>query len=176
MEDKILISSEEIQKRVKELGKQITEDYQGKEIVVVGVLTGAYVFVADLLREVKTPIERLEFISISSYGDSMESSGNVRMYLDLKKDIKDKHVLIIEDIVDTGLTLHSLMELFEARHPASIKLASLLYKPAREKYKINIDYLGFTIDDHFVYGYGLDLFSKCRHVPHVAIYSGEAKK
>ncbi len=176
MNSDIMISSESIQSRIKELGKQITEDYKGKKIVVIGVLTGAYVFCADLLREIKVPVELLEFVSVSSYGDSTESSGNVRMYLDLKRDIKDKHILIIEDIVDTGLTLHSLMEIFERRHPASIKLASLLHKPAKSKHKIDIDYLGFTIEDKFVYGYGLDLFGTARELPHIAIYNGEPKK
>jgi len=174
--DKILINQEQIKERIKELGAQINRDYQGKELVVVGVLTGAFMFTADLLREIKVPIERLEFISISSYGHSTESSGNIRVYLDLKKDIENKHVLLIEDIVDTGLTIHHLMELFEGRKPATVKLASLLYKPAREKFKINIDYLGFTIDNHFVYGYGLDLFGQSRNIPHIAIYSGDIKE
>ena len=165
------ISQEQIAARVRELGEQINRDYEDKEIVVVGVLTGAFMFCADLIREIKVPV-KIEFMSAASYGDDTESSGNVKIRLDLKHDIKDKHVLVVEDIVDTGLTITSLLTMLKARHPASIRLASLLHKPARSIHKVHIDYLAFKIEDNFVIGYGLDYAERYRELPYIGIYQG----
>ena len=166
----VFISEEQIQTRIKELGEQITRDFNGEEVTVVGVLNGAFMFVADLVRTMELPIV-LEFIKASSYGDGTTSSGKVDITLDLQKDIKDKNVLVIEDIVDTGLTLTGLLEDFKQRNPKNLKLASLLYKPARCKHKVNIDYLGFEIEDKFVIGYGLDYAGKYRELPYIGVYS-----
>lgn len=168
---KVYLSEEKIQKRIQELADQINRDYAGKELMVVGVLNGAFMFCADLIRKIKVPIT-LEFISASSYGDGTESSGRVNINMDIKRDMKGQHVLLIEDIVDTGLTLSSLMRVLETRNPASMKLCSFLYKPARLKHPVNIDYLAFEIEDHFVIGYGLDYAGKYRELPYVGIYEG----
>lgn len=163
------ISSEKIKERICQMGAEISGDYAGKEIVVVGILNGAFMFCADLVREIKSPV-RLDFMLTSSYGDGTVSSGNIKIKLDMKKSVQNKHVLIVEDIVDTGMTISCLLEMMKARNPASIKLASLLYKPARAKYKIDIDYLGFEIEDKFVIGYGLDLAGRFRELPYIGIY------
>jgi hypoxanthine phosphoribosyltransferase len=168
----VLISESQIKEKVKELAMAIENDYQGKELVVVCVLNGAFVFCSDLVRQVKNSIY-VDFMKASSYGDSTVSSGNLKVDLDLKVDIENKHVLLIEDIVDTGLTLTNILKRLSKRKPASIKLASLLYKEARNKYPVNIDYLGFSIDDLFVIGYGLDYAGKFRELPYIGVYSDE---
>ena len=168
----VLISEAQIKEKVKELAMAIENDYQGKELVVVCVLNGAFVFCSDLVRQVKNSIY-VDFMKASSYGDSTVSSGNLKVDLDLKVDIENKHVLLIEDIVDTGLTLTNILKRLSKRKPASIKLASLLYKEARNKYPVNIDYLGFSIDDLFVIGYGLDYAGKFRELPYIGVYSDE---
>lgn len=166
----VYISEEKIKQRVKELGKQITADYQGEELVVVGVLNGAFVFCADLIREIKLPLY-MEFLGASSYGDSTSSSGNVKITLDLKKDIQGKNILLVEDIIDTGLTISNLFDIFKSRKPKSIKLASLLFKPARLKHPVAIDYLGFEIEDKFVIGHGLDYAGRYRELPYIGVYN-----
>ncbi len=170
MDIEIYISALEIDKRVKELGKEITESYKGEEVVIVGVLNGAFMFLADLIREIKLPLS-LEFMKASSYGDSTKSSENVQIQLDVKSDLKNKNVLIVEDIVDTGLTLSGIVKDFEKRGPKSLKTCSLLFKPARLENKIKIDYLAFEIEDKFVIGYGLDYAGKFRELPYIGIYS-----
>ncbi|HPW40620.1 MAG TPA: hypoxanthine phosphoribosyltransferase, partial [Bacillota bacterium] len=151
----ILISEEEIAKRVKELGKQLAEDYKGKELLVVGILKGCMLFLSDLVRTIDLPLT-LDFMVVSSYGATTKSSGVVRIVKDLEREIEGKDVLIVEDIVDTGLTLSYLVENFKARNPKSVKVCSLLDKPDRRKAQVEIQYIGFKIPDEFVVGYGLD--------------------
>lgn len=163
------ISEEKIKEKVQELAQQITNDYKGKELVVVCVLNGSFMFCADLIRELNLPVT-MEFISVSSYGNEMKSSGKVKIQLDLKNDIKNKDVLLVEDIVDTGLTMTQLIEHLKTKSPRSLKLASLLFKPAKLEHKITIDYLAFEISDKFVVGYGLDLAGRYRELPYIGIY------
>src|SRR5437588_10456549 len=159
-------TSEQIQQRVRELGTQIQRDHQGKELVLVGVLKGAFVFVADLARAIDLPLA-VDFIGLSSYGEATETSGVVKITSDLSKPIEGKHVLVIEDIVDTGLTMRYLLDNLATRHPASVKLCALLNKPQRVRTRIPLDYLGFEIEDRFVVGYGLDAAEKYRNVPFI---------
>ena len=166
----VLISKKQIDQRIIEIAKEIQSDYQNKELVVVCILNGAFVFCADLVRNIQNPIY-VDFMKASSYGDATVSSGNLKIDLDLKVDIENKHVLLIEDIVDTGLTLTNILDRLKKRNPASIKLASLLYKEARNQYPVHIDYLGFSIDDLFVIGYGLDYAGKYRELPYIGVYS-----
>lgn len=162
-----LISAESIRARVDELGRQITNDYAGQEIVVVTVLKGSFIFAADLVRAIDVPLS-VDFLGLRSY-EGTESSGVVQITSDLTKSVEGKHVLVIEDIVDTGLTMQYLLQNLETRKPASVKLASLLHKPARATVKIPIDYLGFTIDDVFVIGYGLDFDQLYRNLPYLGV-------
>lgn len=152
---KVLVSREQIAKRVKELGAQITEDYKGECVTLVCTLRGASIFFADLAREIDGDVV-MDFISASSYGEGTTSSGEVKMIKDLSEPIKDKHVIIVEDIIDTGITLTYLKKLFEARSPRSLKICSLLDKPSRRKVELKGDYIGFEIPNEFVVGYGLD--------------------
>lgn len=170
----VYLSEEKIHNRIKELAQEINTEYAGKELHVIGVLNGAFMFTADLVRHLKIPVT-LEFMSASSYGDGTVSSGELKINLDIKKDIEDKHVLIVEDIVDTGLTLTVLKKNLQERRPASLKLASFLFKPARLEHKVDIDYLAFEIEDHFVIGYGLDYAGRYRELPYVGIYSPEGE-
>jgi hypoxanthine phosphoribosyltransferase len=163
----ILYSTEELSKRVAELGAAITNDFYGKELLVVGVLKGANVFMSDLIREINLPME-LDFIAASSYGHATESSGVVRIMKDLDHSIEDRHVLIVEDIIDTGLTLHYLMDNFQSRGPASLTVCTLLDKPERRKVEIPVDYKGFDIPDEFIVGYGIDYAEKYRNLPYIA--------
>jgi len=161
-----LISAEAIATRVAELGAQITADYRqhaGGDVVVVGVLKGSVIFMADLVRHIALPIY-LDFIGISSYGDATVSSGVVRITQDLSRPIEGKHVIVVEDIVDTGHTVHYLIENLKTRAPASLKLCSLLHKPERAERHVEIDYLGFTIPNKFVVGYGLDVAQQYRNL------------
>lgn len=166
----VYLSEEKIQTRITELAKQICDDYAGEEVVVVGVLNGSFIFMADLVRKMNLPMT-MEFLGASSYGDGTESSGNVKIHLDLRKDIAGKNVLLVEDIVDTGNTIKALQELISGRHAKSVKVCSFLYKPARLIHKVKIDYLAFEIEDHFVIGYGLDYAGKYRELPYVGIWS-----
>jgi hypoxanthine phosphoribosyltransferase len=164
------ISEEDIAKRVKELGQQITKDYEGQEVVIVGVLNGSFLFMADLVREIKVPVQ-IEFMKASSYGDGTTSNGKVDIQLDIKQDITGKNVLVVEDIVDTGLTISGICSDFTNRNPKSLKVCSLLFKPARLTNEVKIDYLAFEIEDKFVIGYGLDYAGRYRELPYIGIYN-----
>lgn len=166
----VILSEDEIRARVRELGRQITEDYKNEDgdLLLVGILKGSFVFLADLARAVDLPID-IDFIGLSSYGDATQSSGVVRLTSDLSRAVEGRHLLVVEDIVDTGLTMRYLLENLRTRGPRSIKLASLLEKPSKNKAGITVDYLGFTIPDQFVVGYGLDAGGKYRNVPFVGV-------
>lgn len=165
-----LISAEAIARRVAEMGAQITSEYapliEKVDVVVVGVLKGSVIFLADLVRHIALPV-KLEFMGVSSYGNETSSSGVVQITQDLSKPIEDKHVILVEDIVDTGHTVHYLLENLALRQPASLKLASLLHKPERQEREVKIDYLGFTIPNKFVVGYGLDAAQQYRNLPFI---------
>lgn len=163
-----LIDAQAIAARVTELGAEITRDYAGMEVVLVPVLKGSFVFAADLARAIDLPVG-IDFLGVRSYGDGKESSGVVEITTDLSHSIAGKHVILVEDIVDTGLTVDYLRENLATRQPASLKIASLLHKPARTRVPVEIDYLGFTIEDVFVVGYGLDCAQKHRNLPHLAV-------
>jgi hypoxanthine phosphoribosyltransferase len=163
-----LYSAEQIARRVMELGAQIERDYQGKELVMLGVLKGSYIFCADLTRAIDLPLS-VDFIGLSSYGEATESSGVVKITSDVTRPIEGKHVLIVEDIVDTGLTMRYLLDNLATRRPASVKLCTLLHKQARARTRIPIDYLGFQIEDRFVVGYGLDANDRYRNVPFIGV-------
>jgi len=164
----ILIPEDEIALRVEALGRAITKDYANQELVVICVLKGAFIFCSDLIKKINCPL-KLEFISLSSYGDSTTSSGNVRLEMDITSNIEGKNVLIVEDIVDSGLTIKKLMELISVRNPKSVKLASLLFKPVKLKHPVKIDYLGFEIEDKFVIGYGLDYAGRYRELSYIGV-------
>jgi hypoxanthine phosphoribosyltransferase len=170
-----LISAEAIATRVAELGAQITAEYaplaEHADGVVVGVLKGSVLFMSDLVRHVAVPLY-MDFIGISSYGDATVSSGVVRITQDLSRPIEGKHVLVVEDIVDTGHTVHYLLENLSTRRPASIKLVSLLHKPERAEREVHIDFLGFTIPNKFVVGYGLDIAQQYRNLPFIGYVQG----
>ena len=163
-----MLSKEEIAARVHELGAQITRDYEGHNLVLVCVLKGSFVFAADLARSIDLPL-RVDFLGVRSYGEGTESSGVVQITQDLSRPIEHEDVLLVEDIVDTGLTIAHLMDLLRTRAPASVKVCSLLHKPARAKVAVHIDYLGFTIEDRFVVGYGLDFDEKYRNLPYIGV-------
>src|SRR3954466_2451009 len=163
-----MISTEKLAARVKELGAQIERDYAGKELVLLGVLKGSYIFISDLARAIDLPLS-VDFIGLSSYGEATESSGVVKITSDLTKPIESKHVLIVEDIVDTGLTMRYLLDNLATRRPASRKLWRARPKPPGARTRIPIDYLGFQIEDRFVVGYGLDAGEKYRSVPFIGV-------
>lgn len=163
----ILVTEEEIRVKVEELGKKITEEYRGRSLILVGVLKGANVFMSDLMRKIDMGIE-IDFISVSSYGSSTESSGVVRILKDLDTEIQGKDVVIVEDIIDSGLTLNYLVGNFKSRKPASVKICTLLDKPERRKVDIKIDYRGFVIPDEFIVGYGIDYAEGYRNLPYIA--------
>lgn len=173
----ILISEEQIAARVAELGRKISEDYLGKELVLVGILKGAVVFLADLMRQISIPL-LVDFVAISSYGPSTRSSGVVKILKDLDESVENKHVLIVEDIIDTGLTLKLsyLKDNLERRKAASVKICTLLDKPARRQVDIEPDYKGFTIPDKFVVGYGLDFGGLYRNLPFIGVLKEEIFK
>jgi len=166
-----LITAAEIDRRVRELGEQISADYEGREIALVCVLRGALIFTADLIRCLRVPA-RVDFIAISSYEDGTESSGVVRITKDLDDSIEGRHVLVVEDIIDTGLTLRYLLENLATRSPANVKVCALLDKPSRRRAAVEADYVGFTIGDEFVVGYGLDHAQRYRGLPYVATLRG----
>ena len=168
----ILVNEADIKKMVVQLGQRITNDYEGKEIMVICILKGAVVFCADLIREIKVPL-KLDFMALSSYGTSTQSSGAVQILKDLESSVEGRHLLIIEDIVDTGLTLKYLIGILNARGPASIKTCVFLDKPERRKVDVKIDYAGIGIPDAFAVGYGLDYAENYRHLPYVAVLSPE---
>ena len=169
---KILVKSADIQRRVAELGAEITRDYQGRDVVLVGILKGAVVFFADLIRAVDMDIS-VDFMAISSYGSATKSAGVVRILKDLDNDIVNKHVIIVEDIIDTGLTLAFLKENLISRGAATLKICSLLDKADRRVVDIAADYLGFSIPDEFVVGYGLDYAEKYRNLTDIGVLKRE---
>lgn len=163
-----MIDAPTIAARVKELGAAITKEYANKNLVLVVVLKGSFVFAADLARAIDLPL-RVDFLGVRSYGEGTETSGVVQITQDLSKPIAGEDVIIVEDIVDTGLTIAHLMDLFRTRNPRSVKVCALLHKPARARVTVNVDYLGFTIEDKFVVGYGLDFAEKYRNLPYIGI-------
>ncbi|OGQ23706.1 MAG: hypoxanthine phosphoribosyltransferase [Deltaproteobacteria bacterium RBG_16_71_12] len=169
---KVMMAADQVAERVAALGEQITRDYGAKlgadELVCIGILKGSFMFLADLVRRIDLPVT-VDFIALSSYGDATESSGVVQLTQDLSRPIAGKHVLVVEDIVDTGLTMKYLLENLHTRHPASIRLASLLEKPTKNQAGVKVDYLGFAIEDKFVVGYGLDAASRYRNLPYIGV-------
>ncbi len=166
--EEVLVSREQIDQKVKELGKRISKDYEGKDLVLVGVLKGGFMFMADLVREITIPVD-MDFIAVSSYGDSTKSSGVVRIIKDIDVTVTNKHVLIVEDLVDTGLTLKHLKELFKTREPQSVKICTVFDKPSRRKVDIGVEYEGIVVPDKFIVGYGLDFAGKYRNLPDVCV-------
>jgi hypoxanthine phosphoribosyltransferase len=163
-----LLSTDEIAARVRDLGAEITREYAGKTLVLVCVLKGSFVFAADLARAIDLPV-RIDFLGVRSYGVDTETSGVVQITHDLSRPIDHEHVLLIEDIVDTGLTIAHLMDLLRTRSPASVRVCALLHKPARARIEVKIDFLGFTIEDRFVVGYGLDFAERYRNLPYIGV-------
>lgn len=163
-----MLSAEQIAARVRELGDQITSDHKDGSLVLVCVLKGSFVFAADLARAIDLPL-RIDFLGVRSYGEGTETSGVVQITQDLSRPIEHEDVIIVEDIVDTGLTMAHLMDLFRTRQPRSVKVCTLLHKPARARVSVKLDYVGFTIEDKFVVGYGLDFAERFRNLPYVGI-------
>lgn len=170
--ESILFTEEELRQRVKEMGAQITTDYQGKEPLLVSVLRGSYIFMADLTRSIDLPCT-VDFMSVSSYGSGTSSSGQVQITKDLSENIEGRDVIVVEDILDSGNTLFYLLQLLEARKPASIRLCTLLNKPERRVKEVEVAYSGFDIPDAFVVGYGLDYAEKYRNLPYIGILKPE---
>lgn len=166
--ERILISAEELDKRVTQMAEQISRDYEGKTVLVITLLKGGVMFSVDLMRKLSVPVE-IDFMSVSSYGASSKSSGVVKIEKDLDSPIKGKHVLLVEDIIDSGLTLKYVSELLLDRKPASFRICTILDKPSRRKTDVTVDYVGFEIPDEFVVGYGLDYAQKHRNLPYVGI-------
>ncbi len=169
---KVLLDEVTLAKRIKEMGEEISKDYAGKEIIVIGILKGSVVFVADLVREITLPVS-FDFMAVSSYGARTTTTGTVRILKDLDYDIEGKHVLIVEDIIDSGVTLSYLIEHLAGRKPASLKLCTLLSKPERRKVEVAVDYTGFTVPDAFLVGFGLDYAEKYRNLPFIGILKEE---
>ena len=164
----VLVDREALADRIAELGEQISEDYEGRDLLLVGVLKGAVFFMADLMRHVDVPCE-VDFMAISSYGAATDSSGVVRILKDLDINIRDRHVLVVEDIIDSGLTLSYLVRNLSAREPASLEICALLTKPARREIEVPVRYVGFEIPNRFVIGYGLDFAERYRNLPYVGV-------
>jgi hypoxanthine phosphoribosyltransferase len=167
-EVEILFTEAEVKDKIKELGEQITRDYAGEEILAVGILKGAVIFMADLVRQIDLPLQ-LDFLEVSSYGSATVSSGEVRILKDLSYSIEGKNILIVEDIIDTGLTLNYISGILSKRNPKSLKICCLLDKPSRRKSPIKPDYVGFEIEDNFIVGWGLDYAGYYRNYPAVCI-------
>jgi hypoxanthine phosphoribosyltransferase len=166
---KVLLSSEQIQQRIEEMGRELTRDYAGREPHLVGVLKGACPFMSDLCKSIDLTLT-LDYIAVSSYGAATKTTGEVRLIKDLDQGLDGRDVLVVEDIVDTGLTLNYLLRLLQARGPRTIKVVTLLSKPSRRLVDAPVDYIGFTIDDHFVVGYGLDFNQKYRNLRDIIVY------
>ena len=164
----VLIDEDRLQDRVSELGRELSRDYAGRELLLVGVLKGAVFFMADLMRSLTVPCE-IDFMAISSYGSATDSSGVVRILKDLDINIEDRHVLVVEDIIDSGLTLSYLLRNLESREPASLEICALLTKPDRREIDVPVRYVGFEIPNEFVIGYGLDFAERYRNLPYVAV-------
>jgi len=171
----VLLSEEAIKEKVKVMGAKITEDYRGKDLIVLGILKGSVFFMSDLMKEIKIPC-KMDFMAVSSYGDATESSGIVKIIKDLDFEIKGKHVLIVEDIIDSGITLKYLMKYLSARNPNSLEIACLLNKPERRKEELQVKYLGFDVPDYFLVGYGLDYAENYRNLPFVGILDEKVYK
>jgi hypoxanthine phosphoribosyltransferase len=169
---KVLLSRDAILARVQEMGREIARDYAGKEPHLIGVLKGACTFLTDLARAIELPLS-LDYIAVSSYGAATKSTGEVKLIKDLDQVLDGKDVIVVEDIVDTGLTLNYLLNVLRARGPRSLKVAALLSKPSRRLIQIPVDYVGFTIDDHFVVGYGLDYNEKYRNLQDIVVYGAD---
>ena len=168
----VLFSEEQLDRRVREIAAQIEKDYEGKEIMLISVLRGSFVFMADLCRRIDLPCT-VDFMSVSSYGKGTSSSGQVQITKDLSSDISGKHIIVVEDILDSGNTLSYLLKLLEQRNPASIRLCTLLDKPDRRVKQVEVHYSGFSIPDAFVVGYGLDYAEKYRNMPYIGILKPE---
>ncbi len=170
--ERVLFSEERIGEIVKKLGTQISKDYEGKNLLLVSVLKGSVVFMADLMRSITIPCE-IDFMVVSSYGSGTKTSGNVKIIKDLNIDVKDYDLLIVEDILDSGVTLSSLKTILEAREPASVKICTFFDKPERRKANITADYSGAEVPDEFIVGYGLDYDEKFRNLPYVGVLKRE---
>ena len=170
--EEVLFSEEVLIKRIKELGKDISKDYEGKDLLVVGILKGSVIFAAELIKNISIPCE-IDFMAVSSYGNSTETSGVVRILKDLDQHIEGKEILIVEDIVDTGVTLTYLLKYLKARKAKSVEIVSLLNKPARRKAELDVKYIGFEVPDGFIVGYGIDYAEKYRNLPFIGILKPE---
>lgn len=170
--ERILITEDKLCERIKELGKEISRDYSGKKILAVGILKGSVVFLADLIRNIDSEVS-IDFMTVSSYGNSAQTSGVLKIKKDLDTDISGKDVLIVEDIIDSGITLSKLKEELEKRNPASLKICTLLNKPERRTAEVDVEYIGFDIPNEFIIGYGLDYAEKYRDLPFVGILKRE---
>jgi hypoxanthine phosphoribosyltransferase len=169
---KVLLSHDAIQARIREMGREIARDYAGRDPHLVGVLKGACTFMTDLARSVDLPLT-LDYIAVSSYGAATKSSGEVKLVKDLDQGLEGRDLLVVEDIVDTGLTLNYLLNVLKARGPRTLKVAALLSKPSRRLVEVKVDYVGFSIEDHFVVGYGLDYNEKYRNLKDIVIYGAD---
>lgn len=170
--ERVMFDEKTIAERIAELGQEITRDYAGKDIVVVGILKGSVVFFSDLIRQIKLPLN-IDFIVASSYGDGAETSGRVNIKKDLEKDIAGRDVLLVEDIIDSGVTMNCLMDILNKRQPSSVKLCALLTKEPRRQIPVKIDYCGFDVPDEFLVGYGLDYAEKYRNLPVIGVLKRE---
>lgn len=171
--DHILVTEEDLNSAIAELGRTLTQDYAGKELLLVGVLRGAIMFIVDLARAIDLPLT-MDFMAVASYGASTQTSGIVRILKDLDSSIEGKHVLVVEDIIDSGLTLNYILDTLKTRNPASVRVAALLNKPARRRVEVGVDYVCFDIPDEFVVGYGLDFNQIYRNLPFVGVLKPEA--
>jgi len=165
---KVIITREEIAEKVAELAAEIRKDYRGKNPLLIGILKGSFVFMSDLVRAMNIPVE-IDFVRLASYGVGKDSSGKIKLIKDVETPVKNRHVLVVEDIVDRGLTVRFLLDYLSFRKPASLKLCALFDKPSRRKVEVPIDYVGFTVPDAFVVGYGLDFDEKYRYLPNLCI-------
>jgi hypoxanthine phosphoribosyltransferase len=165
---KVIIPREEIAKRIDELATEVRRDYKGKNPLLIGILKGSFVFLSDLVRALNIPVE-IDFVRLASYGAGTESSGKIKLVKDIETPIKGRHILVVEDIIDRGLTVRFLLDYLSFRKPASLKLCALFDKPSRRKVEVPIDYVGFTVPDAFVVGYGLDLNEKLRYLPDLCV-------
>lgn len=164
----ILLTEEVLRDKIKEIGAKISKDYEGRELILLGILKGSVMFMADLMKEISIPC-KMDFMAVSSYGDSTQSSGIVKIIKDLDFEIKGKDILIVEDIIDSGVTLKYLMKYLGARNPRSLEIACLLNKPERRKEELEVKYLGFDVPDYFLVGYGLDYAEIYRNIPYIGI-------
>jgi hypoxanthine phosphoribosyltransferase len=171
----VLLTEEVIQKKVKELGGEISKDYKDKNLLVVGILKGSVVFASEIIKNISIPCE-IDFMAVSSYGASSETSGIVRILKDLDNNIEDKDIIIVEDIIDSGVTLDYLLKYLKGRNAKSVKIATLLSKPSRRKTNIDVEYLGFEVPDEFIVGYGLDYAEKYRNLPFIGVLKEEVYK